>query len=92
MNEGQDIANTGVANSQQPFAIPDFTDRRDPQNQRKSSGLERRQFTNSMNEYSPEAAELGNAIDQYKLMHRRRFINYEELLSVIKDLGYSKDS
>ncbi|MEM9409940.1 MAG: hypothetical protein AAGA30_02435 [Planctomycetota bacterium] len=70
----------------------DFVDRRDPENQRKTTGLERRQFTNSFDGVSHEAAELGGAIDQYKLINRRRFINYEELLSVIKSLGYEKNS
>ena len=69
---------------------PVFVDRRNSEAQRKSTGLERRQFSNSFNELSPAAAELGRAIDQYKLMHRRRFINYEEMLGVIKSLGYEK--
>ena len=30
------------------------------------------------------------AIDQYKLLHRRRFITYEEMLSVFQSLGYEK--
>ena len=34
--------------------------------------------------------ELALAIDRYKLAHRRRFITYEEMLSVVKSLGYSK--
>jgi hypothetical protein len=49
---------------------------------------ERRQFANSHAELSPEAQELASAIDQYKLHHRRRYINYEEMLAVIKSLGY----
>lgn len=49
---------------------------------------ERRQFANSHQELSPEAARLGRAIDQYKLLNRRRFITYEEMLAVIKSLGY----
>lgn len=53
-------------------------------------GVERRQFTNSHDELSPEAAELARAIDSYKLAHRRRFIDYEEMLGVIKSLGYEK--
>jgi len=51
---------------------------------------ERRQFANSHQELSPEARELALAIDEYKLRHRRRFITYEEMLSVIQDLGYHK--
>ncbi len=51
---------------------------------------ERRQFANSHEELSPEAKELALAIDGYKLSHRRRFITYEEMLSVVKTLGYHK--
>ncbi|NQU24733.1 MAG: hypothetical protein HQ567_25910 [Candidatus Nealsonbacteria bacterium] len=51
---------------------------------------ERRQFTNSHDGLSPDAAELASAIDGYKLHHRRRFITYEEMLSVIVSLGYHK--
>ncbi len=51
---------------------------------------ERRQFTNSHNELSGDAAELAQAIDGYKLQHRRRFITYEEMLGVIKSIGYQK--
>ncbi len=50
--------------------------------------IERRQFGNSHSELSPEARNLGLAIDQYKLVHRRRYITYEEMLSVVKSLGY----
>ena len=52
---------------------------------------ERRQFTNSHEELSPEARDLAQAIDSYKLMHRRRFITYEEMLAVVKSLGYKRD-
>jgi hypothetical protein len=55
-----------------------------------ATGVERRQFTNSHDELSPDARELAQAIDGYKLMHRRRFITFEEMLAVIKELGYSK--
>ena len=51
---------------------------------------ERRQFCNSHEGLSPEAQELARAIDQYKLVHRRRFITYEEMLSVVQALGYHK--
>lgn len=51
---------------------------------------ERRQFTNSHDGLSDEAAELARAIDSYKARHRRRFINYEEMLGVVKSLGYSR--
>ena len=51
---------------------------------------ERRQFSNSHDGLSPDVAELAGAIDGYKLHHRRRFITYEEMLSVIVSLGYHK--
>lgn len=52
---------------------------------------ERRQFTNSHDELSSDARELAQAIDSYKLVHRRRFITFEEMLSVVKSLGYKRD-
>ena len=53
-------------------------------------GQERRQFANSYEELSSEACELAQAIDAYKLAHRRRFITYEEMLGVVKSLGYHR--
>jgi hypothetical protein len=54
-------------------------------------GVERRnQFGNCYDGLSPDAQQLAEAIDQYKLQNRRRFITYEEMLSVIKSLGYSR--
>lgn len=73
--------------SNQPFG---FQDRRDPNRQRKNTGLERRQFSDGHANLSPEAAELGKAVDQYKLENHRRFVTYEELLNVVKSLGYSR--
>jgi hypothetical protein len=69
---------------------PVFVDRRNPETEEPSSGCERRQFGNSHDELSPEAAELARAIDQYKLVHRRRFITFEEMLAVVKSLGYRR--
>ena len=66
-----------------------FIDRRRPL-AADSPYRERRQFMNSHEELSPDAAELAQAIDGYKLMHRRRFIDFEEMLGVIKSLGYQK--
>jgi hypothetical protein len=67
-----------------------FFDRRDPHSMGDVTGRERRQFVNSHDELSPEAAELASAIDTYKLSHRRRFINFEEMLSIVKSLGYRR--
>jgi hypothetical protein len=70
--------------------VTSFTDRRsyDPGVGRPLG--ERRQFANSHEELSPPAQELAAAIDTYKLAHRRRFITYEEMLNVVKSLGYHK--
>jgi hypothetical protein len=56
-----------------------------------TSGFERRQFSDGRQDLSSEAAELGSAIDQYKLQNRRKYITHEEMLSVVKSLGYSKN-
>lgn len=66
-----------------------FVDRRS-QNATSVPARERRQFTNSHTELSPDARDLAIAIDEYKLRHRRRFITFEEMLTVIHSLGYSK--
>lgn len=65
-----------------------FVDRRS--NSGDAPGGERRQFSASYDELSSDAKELGEAIDQYKLLNRRRYVNYEELLSIMKSIGYSK--
>ncbi len=72
-----------------PTATP-FIDRRE-QTTGSSPGVERRQFANSHEDLSPDAREVAVAIDEYKLRHRRRFITYEEMLSVFRTLGYRRD-
>ncbi len=76
-------------------AVEPFVDRRNYSvpgaSHREAPQRERRQFANSYEELTPEARELAQAIDGYKLMHRRRFITYEEMLSVVKTLGYRRD-
>jgi hypothetical protein len=68
-----------------------FVDRRRPIVRDEHAPLvERRQFTNSHSELSPPARELALAIDRYKLNERRRFVSYEEMLSVFLSLGYAK--
>ncbi len=68
---------------------PSFVDRR--RNEVPDTVVrERRQFANSHQDLSPPAQELAAAIDRYKLVHRRRFITYEEMLDVITSLGYRK--
>ena len=85
--ENQQFSHSDSTQVNDPFA-----DRRNPAVQRNTPGLERRQFSDGHASLSSEAAELGSAIDQYKLEHRRRYISYEEMLSVIKSLGYSKST
>ena len=72
-------------------SLEPFVDRRNYTNPASAPQRERRQFANSHEELSPEARDLAQAIDSYKLMHRRRFITYEEMLAVIKSLGYKRD-
>ena len=59
-------------------------------NQGRSNGAERRQFVDSRQTFRPEVIELAEAVDQYKLRHRRRFITFEELYEVMASLGYHK--
>ena len=67
----------------------DFIDRRQTSGNR-TDGPERRQFQDARVSGCPEAIELAEAVDQYKLRHRRRFITYEELYDVVASLGYHK--
>ncbi|QDV52346.1 hypothetical protein [Gimesia fumaroli] len=68
-----------------------FEDRRQNRDNNRPEGIgERRQFSNSYNSENEDVNELAQAIDQYKLLHRRRFITFEELHSVVTGLGYHK--
>lgn len=64
-----------------------FLDRRQASG---GSKFERRQFSSTHDGLSPDAQELALAIDTYKLEHRRRYITFEEMLTVVKSLGYSR--
>ncbi|MFK7735707.1 MAG: hypothetical protein AB8B50_06760 [Pirellulaceae bacterium] len=66
----------------------EFVDRR--KSTAGSPGAERRQFANSYSGISPDARELAEAIDSYKVRNCRRYITFEEMLSVIQELGYAK--
>jgi hypothetical protein len=72
------------------LAPESFVDRRGPMHPGGEPVFERRQFANSYEELSPDAAQLARAIDGYKVQHRRRFVTFEEMLAVIKSLGYSR--
>ncbi|MFH1302113.1 MAG: hypothetical protein ABIK07_13715 [Planctomycetota bacterium] len=68
-----------------------FEDRRQNRDEKRPEGVgERRQFSNSYDSENQDVNELALAIDQYKLRHRRRFITFEELHSVVTGLGYHK--
>ncbi len=67
-----------------------FVDRRQGEPGTRAGSTERRQFRASSDNLRPDVAELAQAVDQYKLRHRRRFITFEELHNVITELGYSK--
>ena len=67
-----------------------FEDRRQNEGGQRPDGPERRQFRDARVSNDPDAVELAEAIDSYKLAHRRRFITYEELHGVITNLGYVK--
>jgi hypothetical protein len=71
-----------------PQQTPGFVDRR--RSSGGPPGVERRQFTSSPNSERPEVNELAEAVDNYKLRHRRRFITYEELYDVMASLGYHR--
>ena len=67
-----------------------FVDRRQSAGSRSDGGSERRQFINARQAGRPEVQEFAEAVDQYKLRHRRRFITFEELFDVMASLGYHK--
>lgn len=67
-----------------------FVDRRAYHAPGRPMSHERRQFADTYEGLTPDAQELAQAIDGYKLRHRRRFVTYEEMLSVIQSLGYRK--
>ena len=78
----------GLPTNVDTAAAATFIDRRNTDE--RSSGFERRQFGNSHATLSPDARELAEAIDAYKVEHRRRYITFEEMLKVIQSLGYQK--
>ena len=67
-----------------------YVDRRQPEFPGQPARPERRQFSDSRTSVNPQVNELAEAVDQYKLRHRRRFITFDELFDVIVELGYHK--
>ena len=68
----------------------EFVDRRAGARDGSFQGRERRQFSDGRESAPSDVRELAEAVDAYKVRHRRRFITYEELLQVVKELGYSR--
>lgn len=54
------------------------------------NGPDRRQFSDGKKCSRPEVVELSDAIDQYKLRHRRRFVTFDEIYDIMISLGYHK--
>lgn len=67
-----------------------FADRRQRDEGAGPASAERRQFRDGNRSSRPEVAELADAIDDYKISRRRRFITFEELFDVMVSLGYQK--
>lgn len=65
-----------------------FVERR--QSRSGSVAGERRQFGNSYNELTLEGRQLAIAIDEYKLENRRRYITPDEMLQIVRSLGYER--
>ena len=79
------------ADKNPPATSAGFENRRQNGGEDRPEGMpERRQFRDAREYSDLDARELADAIDQYKVRHRRRFITYEELHSVIVELGYAK--
>ncbi|WDQ15275.1 hypothetical protein [Rhodopirellula sp. P2] len=64
--------------------------RRDRESSAGSFSGERRQFGSSHADLSADGRELAAAIDKYKMTHHRRYITCDEMLVVMRELGYSK--
>lgn len=74
---------------EKPDVTAEFQDRRRG-DRGSDSGVDRRQFRDGNRSARPEVAEFADAVDSYKLKHRRRFITFEELFDVMVSLGYHK--
>jgi hypothetical protein len=72
-----------------PVGSPNFIERRKSDDSTKP-GFERRQFRDGNRSLRPEVAEFADAVDEYKITYRRRFITFEELFEVMTSLGYHK--
>ncbi|MEL6105712.1 MAG: hypothetical protein AAFU85_06745 [Planctomycetota bacterium] len=85
LTQGSFVVGNALGSAAKPSG---FIDRRREDNSGGAS--ERRQFGSSHEGLTPEGRELALAIDQYKLQHHRRYITCDEMMLVIRSLGYSK--
>lgn len=69
-----------------------FIDRRAPQQAEGQGKNERRQFGSSHAGLSDDGRELALAIDHYKVTQHRRYLTCDEMLTVLRNLGYSKQT
>ena len=72
-----------------PSDSESFVDRRSAEGQSEARG-ERRQFGSSHAGLTEDGIELATAIDHYKVQNHRRYLTCDEMLSVMRSLGYSK--
>jgi len=80
---------TGTSDTPILTSLPEnFVDRRIQNASDKGSEL--RQFGNTYRDLSAAGQELAEAIDAYKVNHRRRYITTDEMLEVILTLGYQR--
>ncbi len=82
--------NAASTENQTTALPPGFVDRRRTNGGGDAGDGERRQFGNSYNELTAEGRELALAIDAYKLKNRRRYITPDEMLQIVKSLGYQR--
>lgn len=82
-------ASTAVENSAQPT---DFVERRQPVERRKVQRRRQIDPTTCERDYSVEEIEFMRAMDDYKRNNGRMFPTCSEILEVLRDLGYRRDS
>ena len=95
MSIPQSTSSISAVNGSTPIETTPFVpavDRRKRKESKESDtpDAERRQFGNTYHNLSQEGQELAQAIDRYKMQYRRRYITTDEIISVLKELGYSK--
>lgn len=95
MSVSQPTPSTSANNSSTPIESTPYVKgvdrrKRSPRKSTEGPETERRQFGNTYSNLSQEGQELAEAIDRYKMQNRRRYITTDEIILVLKELGYSK--